>query len=67
MSIDLAALRRICKGDPEAKIAVRRGWLVEVLRQLEDGQPERNGPMGKADDITSMLKSIYSDLSGRSI
>jgi hypothetical protein len=36
MAVDREALRKIVAGDPNAKIAVRRQWLAEVMKKLDD-------------------------------
>jgi len=54
--IDLAALRRIAKGDPNSKITVRRAWLAAVLEELEELESVR--------ESAQMVKSPLHDLMG---
>ena len=37
MAVDMATLKAATFGDPEAKLAVKRSWLKEVHRLLEEG------------------------------
>lgn len=37
MAIDMATLKATTYGDPEAKLSVKRSWLAEVYRLLEEG------------------------------
>ena len=36
MAIDMPTLKSTITGDPESKLAVKRGWLAEVYRLLVD-------------------------------
>jgi hypothetical protein len=36
VAIDRDALRKIAQGDADTKVAVRRQWLVAVLKELEE-------------------------------
>lgn len=36
MAVDRDALRKIVAGDPSVKIAVRRQWLAEVMKELDE-------------------------------
>lgn len=55
MSIDIEALKRACEGDPDAKIAVKRKWLQEVLRELTEREARRKA----GDFITKMSEAFY--------
>ena len=47
MKIDLDALRKIAAGDPNSKVAVRRGWLAQVLTELETDSQQPPSAYGK--------------------
>jgi hypothetical protein len=53
--IDLDALRRIAKGDPDTKITVRRAWLAAVLGDLEELDAVRTPPKSMLDKLTEQL------------
>jgi len=43
MAIDMGALERAAKGDPDGKVTVRKAWLAEVLGAIFNlGRPLRS-------------------------
>lgn len=57
MGIDLNALRRIAEGDPTTKVAVKREWLREVLKSLEELERIK-GQRKIGDGIRDMMEHL---------
>jgi hypothetical protein len=68
MAIDMKALRIATQGDPEAKLTVKRSWLKEVHKLLEEANrtkielealkaAENKSPHG--DFMQDMLKKYF--------
>lgn len=64
MAIDMAALAKASKGNPNDRVQVNRRWLAEVERQLMAGaDAQARLDAGKRND--SIIDSLFGQAFGR--